>query len=202
MPKTQQQYEKLRNDKRNYIKEIALRLFAEKGYNVTSINQIAKEANMSQGLMYNYFQSKEDLLKFIVNSLAEEFSNYINPNKDNIVTEEEALNYIDIIFDMLKNKREYFKHYFQLAFQPEVMNALSDPGIFDEDIVIQQHLLLDFLVSKCRNMDTEILRLNILSIAKGFSLIYVYHPEKYPYELLDKYKDYIKNWIKSGNVTA
>jgi len=48
------------------IKQAALELFAHHGYHSTSISQIAKEANVSKGLVYNYFDSKEELLRHIV----------------------------------------------------------------------------------------------------------------------------------------
>ncbi|SED05772.1 DNA-binding transcriptional regulator, AcrR family [Tenacibaculum sp. MAR_2009_124] len=40
----------------------ALELFAENGYTETSIDKIAKRANVSKGLTYNHFKNKEELL--------------------------------------------------------------------------------------------------------------------------------------------
>lgn len=42
--------------------EIGLTLFAEKGYHATSISEIAKQAGISKGAFYLYFQSKEDFV--------------------------------------------------------------------------------------------------------------------------------------------
>ncbi len=39
----------------------AIRVFAKKGYDKSSISDIAKEAGISQGLCYRYFSSKEDI---------------------------------------------------------------------------------------------------------------------------------------------
>lgn len=44
----------------------ALELFAQKGYSDTKIGDIAKAANMSVGLMFHYFESKEQLYEEIV----------------------------------------------------------------------------------------------------------------------------------------
>lgn len=41
---------------------IATRLFAEKGYSATSVEEIAKESGMAKGSFYKLFHSKEDLL--------------------------------------------------------------------------------------------------------------------------------------------
>ena len=41
------------------ILETAMKLFAEKGYEKTSISDIAKEIGVAQGLCYRYFPSKD-----------------------------------------------------------------------------------------------------------------------------------------------
>jgi AcrR family transcriptional regulator len=53
------------NQKEAIIKA-ALKLFARNSYASTPVSLIAKTARVSQGLMYNYFRSKEDLLKEII----------------------------------------------------------------------------------------------------------------------------------------
>ena len=44
------------------IRETALRLFTEQGYDETTIAQIAREAGVSQRTLFRYFGTKEDLL--------------------------------------------------------------------------------------------------------------------------------------------
>src|SRR5690606_10036799 len=39
--------------------------FAEKGYNLASTKQIVKEAGMSKGLLFHYFQNKKQLYLFL-----------------------------------------------------------------------------------------------------------------------------------------
>lgn len=41
---------------------VAIRLFSEKGYHSTSVEEIAKESGMAKGSFYKLFHSKEDLL--------------------------------------------------------------------------------------------------------------------------------------------
>lgn len=62
----------VRAKRKQQIKDVALKLFAFKGYHSTSISSIAKEAGISKGLMYNYFESKEDLLADLVMGTFEE----------------------------------------------------------------------------------------------------------------------------------
>jgi AcrR family transcriptional regulator len=65
MPKSEEQLERVREDSRERILRAALLLFARQGYESTSIREIAREAKISQGLMYNYFAGKDDLLRAI-----------------------------------------------------------------------------------------------------------------------------------------
>lgn len=78
-------FEKIDNDKRTRILDTATGVFAEKGFMGANINIIAKEAGVSIGAMYNYFDTKEDLFlttidylhdfleKELVNAVSEEF---------------------------------------------------------------------------------------------------------------------------------
>ena len=55
-----------KEQRRRQILFIALELFAKKGYSDTKIGDIAKAANMSTGLMFHYFESKEQLYEELV----------------------------------------------------------------------------------------------------------------------------------------
>lgn len=48
-------------ERKQEILETAIGVFACKGYDKTSISDIAKEMNISQGLCYRYFKSKEEI---------------------------------------------------------------------------------------------------------------------------------------------
>ncbi len=50
----------------------ALKLFAEKGYEGTSIREIIEEAGVTRPVLYYYFQNKEDLFRKLVESIVQE----------------------------------------------------------------------------------------------------------------------------------
>ena len=64
-------------DKRTLILETALRLFSEKGFHQTSMQDIADAAGIAKGSTYMHFKSKSELLvnayKFLYEQLKEEF---------------------------------------------------------------------------------------------------------------------------------
>jgi AcrR family transcriptional regulator len=52
--------------RRSQILETALRLFALHGFNGVSTKQIAQEVGVTEGLIFHYFASKEDLLNAVI----------------------------------------------------------------------------------------------------------------------------------------
>ena len=52
--------------RRQEIIYTALELFVSKGYAATKITDIAKRANISRGLMFHYFESKENLYEELI----------------------------------------------------------------------------------------------------------------------------------------
>lgn len=61
--------------RRAQIVETAVRLFAESGYHDTTIDDIAREAQISKGLVYKYFKDKNDVLFFVLCHVLEEYDN-------------------------------------------------------------------------------------------------------------------------------
>ena len=64
-------------EKQNRIINAAIKEFAQKGYDSASTNEIVKEAGISKGLLFHYFQSKKQLFFFLFdycyNLVADEF---------------------------------------------------------------------------------------------------------------------------------
>lgn len=63
-------------ERKKEILNAAIRVFSEKGYEKTSITDIAKSINIAQGLCYRYFASKEELF----DAALEEYSNILIEN--------------------------------------------------------------------------------------------------------------------------
>ncbi|HUI70559.1 MAG TPA: TetR/AcrR family transcriptional regulator [Spirochaetia bacterium] len=54
-------FEKIDEARRESILSVAIREFADKGFNGTSINGLARKAGVSIGSLYSYFHSKDEL---------------------------------------------------------------------------------------------------------------------------------------------
>ncbi|MGI6005982.1 MAG: TetR/AcrR family transcriptional regulator [Ruminococcus sp.] len=58
-------------ERRQEIIDTAVRVFYEKGYEKTSISDIAREMKVAQGLCYRYFSSKEELFDTALDQYAQ-----------------------------------------------------------------------------------------------------------------------------------
>jgi AcrR family transcriptional regulator len=65
--------EELRGERRRQIVEAALAVFSEKGFNAANVSDVAARAGVSQGTIYWYFESKEELLTQALRSFFDEF---------------------------------------------------------------------------------------------------------------------------------
>ncbi len=54
--------------RRSHILEAALHLFSQKGFENTSIKDLAEEAGIAPGLIYHYFESKQQILMAVMES--------------------------------------------------------------------------------------------------------------------------------------
>ena len=61
-------FQRRKDDRPAEITEAALAAFAEKGYAATRVDDVAKRAGVSKGLLYLYFKTKEELFKAVIRS--------------------------------------------------------------------------------------------------------------------------------------
>jgi len=153
-PRTKQQFEEIRKTSREKILNVALELFAKKGYHATSISQIAQKAKISKGLMYNYFASKEKLLDEIIqqgfNSLAElelKAKRDANPEK-------QLEDFVDTVLDNLYSNFTYWQLYLVLLVHPDIQKKFEKKmQQFRDEFVKALALLLRKL--KVKNPELE-----------------------------------------------
>jgi AcrR family transcriptional regulator len=115
----------MREAKISLINQSALELFACEGYYMTSISMIAKKAGISKGLIYNYYASKEDLLREIIKAGLEKIILLMDPDEDGVITSKELEQIIHGLFNSLKQNNEFWSLYFSIILQPIVMNWLK-----------------------------------------------------------------------------
>lgn len=191
-PKTEEQFEEIREQKNALIKKVALKLFAEQGYHQTSISKIAKEAKISKGLMYNYFESKENLLVSILNDGFDEMMQYFDLNKDGTLEIQEMKYYIENTINTLKQNTDFWRFYFLVSLQPDVFPLIKDKM----ESVLQPLMKITYdYFEKNGFEDPESETLIFGALFDGLAMDYVFAPDLFP---IDKVKNaLIKKYCNS-----
>jgi AcrR family transcriptional regulator len=127
MPRTKEQFEEIRKSSKQKILDAALEVFAKEGYHSSSVGAIAKTAGISQGLMYNYFKSKDELLHELMIGMMGNFFEEILPiKKGEKVTHKTIINMINVSIDLTLENPKFWKLYFSVFVQPDVLALVMD----------------------------------------------------------------------------
>lgn len=194
MPKKPEQFETMREESRNKILQSALELFANQGFHQTSIAEIAKNANTSKGLIYNYFESKTDLLNTIVlmgfshdEHLITDFPKGLNASK-------KMRFFIETTFDMFENQKEFYKLYSSIIMQPAVLENSHEliTQVFNSMFSTIEEILKE-LGYENPKIEAKILGATI----DGVAIHYFFEEDKYP--LGDVKNQLIQNYCKEQN---
>jgi AcrR family transcriptional regulator len=91
-----------RGDTRGRIQQVALELFAEQGYEKTSLREIAERLEVTKAALYYHFKTKEDIVTSIAEDLAQpirELIDWAEQQPAGLETKQEMLRrYSDILW--------------------------------------------------------------------------------------------------------
>jgi len=86
--------ERKKKQTRKRICEVSSRLFSDKGYASTTVDEIALEAEISKPTFFNYFPSKVAVLHALLEAIDEQFVNYISDELKQQATTEYRLSHL------------------------------------------------------------------------------------------------------------
>ena len=178
-PRTEKQYEEIRESKKSLILDTALELFATEGYYPTSISKIAERAGISKGLIYNYFKSKEDIIRIIIHKGIDDLFRIFDPDKDGVLTKDEIRYFIEQIFDIMHRDLQFWRLYFMVFMQPPVLK-LVETRLSD---LIQSSI--NMLTNHFKSEGYEDPRIEAIllgAILDGTGFHFVLNPENFPLE--------------------
>ena len=89
---------KTKEERRNEIIETAGKLFEEKGYEQTQVQDIVNEIGVAKGLFYYYFKSKDEVMEELADRYADAIIDAVNKLIDKDITTFNKINRIFQIF--------------------------------------------------------------------------------------------------------
>lgn len=173
MPRSSEQFDEIRKQKKQLIMDTALELFAENGFHATSISRIAKEAGISKGLTYNYFESKQEILNEIVKTGFNSIYSHFDLNHDGILTPEEFEYFIRKSFQVISQNRRFWKLYSALIMQSDLAESIHEK--YSDQSAKIMRMLKQFIASMgSKDPDGDLLVIS--SLVKGALLIVISAP--------------------------
>lgn len=183
----------LKDEVRNRIYEAALNEFYVKDFKNANLRSIANEADVSVGLIYSYFNNKEDLFDEIVKPVIKmsfEDLNYKNSNPYNTFINFER----DMILELLNNH----KIFVILADKSSgtKYEGFKEKLVDDLTIHISKNLDESYLNNKLESDDVFIHILANTFIEGILEIARHYKGKKWAEDMLDLFAEYYYNGFK------
>jgi AcrR family transcriptional regulator len=122
MSRNREQNQIIRDDRRDQILTVALKLFAAKGLAATRMSDLSKITGISQGLVYHYYRSKEELFTNLVDTAIEKMNTAaINLEKLPLSPKEKIILAVESLLKGFKENVNTSDYYFLIT-----QTALSD----------------------------------------------------------------------------
>ncbi|MBM7869746.1 AcrR family transcriptional regulator [Clostridium pascui] len=125
-------------NKKKELLEVAEKLFLEKGYEQTSIDDILKESGISKGGFYHYFKSKDEILSGSINNIIEESIEYLKP-----IVEDNKLGALEKFKLFMKKKSEFQSSKIEYA---RLLGSIlqSDIAQYKYSLIMSQKMVVPF----------------------------------------------------------
>jgi len=154
--------------RKDEIIKTAAKLFKEKGYSAVTMRDLASEMGIKAASLYNHINSKQEILKEIIISLAEEFTEGLQNIQKSDLTNIEKLQKIVALhvnitakktYKMaslnndwmhLKEKREYYlqlRANYENQFRNIILQGVKNNEIIDENVEVMLFSMLSTLRS-------------------------------------------------------
>jgi AcrR family transcriptional regulator len=134
---TKERKEREKNSRRRHIQESAKKLFLINGFRSTTMEDIAREAELSTGAIYQYFKSKDELYASMnLGSLQHTIDQVENIYKDKRLSpEKKILKIKDILYRIFLNDPTLLRVIFHVQLEDtlgtlneKVLNQLNEAG--------------------------------------------------------------------------
>jgi AcrR family transcriptional regulator len=176
-PRTDKQNRALREESQARLLDSALRLFAREGYERTTVRMIAEDAGVAQGLLYNYFDGKEGLLRALFERSMRDVAESFALAEDDPDPRVRLAHYIRGSFAVLRRNLSFWRLSYHVRMQPGVAEGLG-PKLAEWTAAIRAELERHMVAIGRPDpaVEAEIL----FALIDGVSQHYVLEPETYP----------------------
>ena len=124
-PRSAAQFEALRADAQERLERAALRVFARAGYAGATVRDITREADVAQGLLYNYYRSKQDLLAAVFRRCMADVQASFDAADPTAAPAERLARLVRTSFAIVREHLPFWQLVYGVRQQPDVVAALG-----------------------------------------------------------------------------
>lgn len=175
---------------KNKLKEVAMRLFGEKGYEGTALSEIAKEVGVKTPAIYAFFENKEDLFMTVFREAMLSYNTYIQELSEapQVLSAKESLRGIlSRQYEFYQKSPEASKIVLRyVVFPPAFLKDTIQDAFLQSDRMLTQ--IIEQFINKgiaegvIRDQSVEQLVDAFLNLMDGLSMQYFYYTSKGIYE--------------------
>lgn len=177
MPRSSQQNREMRAESQRRLLAAAHATFVRLGYDRATIRDIAQEAGVAQGLLYNYFRSKEDLLREVFRAGARDVAEALGAADAAGTPAEQLERVIRRSFEIVRERRDFWLLSYMLRFQPRTAAWLGDELMAWAAAVRGQ---LAVLLRKVGHRDSAALSRVLFGAIDGLAQHYALNADTFP----------------------
>ncbi|GIP24502.1 TetR/AcrR family transcriptional regulator [Paenibacillus sp. J22TS3] len=180
MPRTREENDRIRQTTKENIRNAAMEVFIERGYHDASIDDIAKRAGVSKGLLYNYYKGKEELLNEMVLCRVDEITQVMQTAAALSSPAEQLKHIIEGALDNVGQRPKVYRFYLHLQTQPEEDQVLSKYSQILNEAMAEQFEVQCGMFAELEGANAPLKSLYFSSTLHGTMLMMAIYPEKYP----------------------
>ena len=168
--------EKRTVDKRAVILDAALKTFVKRGYPETRVSEIASEAKVAEGTLYNYFKNKEDLLLALFD---EKWGGIIDDIRTKIIRLDDPNKKLKVMFSVIVRLFRKDRHLAEI-FLVDVKQSSIFMKNYPVNRVVEFIDLIEEILEEGKrkgiyrkDLDTHVAKMIIFGAAQGILLSWV-----------------------------
>ncbi len=99
----------LASERKQQIIKATIECITQYGYSNFSMQDVARVADVSKGIIHYYFLNKEDLMMTVLDCVSSEIENLLSANESGLDVKLRLSNVIWMCSNVVQNKREYYR---------------------------------------------------------------------------------------------
>ena len=189
---------------RERLIEAAARVFAEKGFATTSLDEVAEAAGLTKGAVYSNFENKEDLIQAVLQASQDRMSGIGDIAIESPTMEEQQAVAARLFSERVAQERDAFVLFLDFA-----VYALRNPAVYEDflahhraDLRQVAQMIEEHTPAEGPRFKTDVDRAALIFqvVVHGIALEKLIDPEGIPDDLFDRLMPILVEAFEAGRV--